>query len=422
VLRLFSLYLEFALSNGTGEDFVDFSQQYEWCSMNTLINLATSQYGFRVLITGLCLLLIEACGGGGGGSDSDGNNNGGDSPPAVDTQFPSFDYPPVDLSKIEFILPLGGMIGNHVTPIDHQYYVSADFGGAETIVIDVYSPADGMVISIQHMGNFDNDDYRLVVDHSETIQSIYIHVDTLSDKLATHAPTNGQYVNTEIGVTAGEILGSYTGSVDYNLVDYGITLSGFINPDSYRVEPWKIHTPDPFDYFNDRIRQTLLAKSLRSTEPVGGKIDHDRDGCLVGNWFLENTNGYAGLDPSNYWLGHVSFSYDYIVPNHIIASFGDYAGEQRQFGVLGNSPDPADITVSSGLVKYDLVSYEYIDDGVPWDRKSFTQGLTMENYSFIDAVVLLQLVETRRLKIEIFYGHTSSDVSGFTDDALFYNR
>jgi hypothetical protein len=378
------------------------------------------------MVTILSLLLVTGCGGGGGsdsgGNDDDGSDSSGDTPTTDVTQFSAFEYPPVDLSKIEFILPLGGMIGNHVTPIDHQYYVASDFGDTETKVIDVYTPADGTVSSIQHMGNFNNDDYRLVVDHSDTIQSIYIHVDNLSDKLAVHTPVNGQYVNTNISVSAGEILGSYSGSVDYNLVDYDITLSGFINPDSYTVEPWKIHTPDPFDYFNDTIRQTLIAKSLRTAEPVGGKIDYDIDGHLVGNWFLENTNGYAGLDPSNYWLGHLSFSYDYIVPDHIIASFGDYAGEQRQFGVLGNSPDPADVTVSSGLVKYDLVTYEYYDDGVPWDRLSFTQDLSMDNYTFIDAVVLVQLVEERRLKVEIFYGQTSSDVTNFTQDAKFFTR
>ncbi|MBW9267295.1 MAG: hypothetical protein K1565_17350 [Candidatus Thiodiazotropha sp. (ex. Lucinisca nassula)] len=90
--------------------------------------------------------------------------------------------------------------------------------------------------------------------------------------------------------------------------------------------------------------------------------------------------------------------------------------------MLGNSPDPAEVTVSNGLVKYDLVSYEYYDGDLPWDRLSFTPGLTMDNYTFIDAVVLLQLIEARRLKVEIFYGQTSSDVTGFTDDAKFYVR
>ncbi|MCU7918544.1 MAG: M23 family metallopeptidase [Candidatus Thiodiazotropha sp. (ex Epidulcina cf. delphinae)] len=390
--------------------------------MKTLAKQVTARKFNRLLIFVLWQFLFIACGGGGGGDNDTDDGSGGDTPADTNTQSSTFDYPPVDLSKVEFILPLGGMIGNHVTPIDHQYYVAPDFGAAESIEIDVYSPADGTVSSIQHMGNFSHDDYRLVVDHSATIQSIYIHVDNLSAKLAAEAPQNGQYVNTDIAVSAGEVLGNYSGSVDYNLVDNDITLSGFINPGSYTAEPWKIHTPDPFEYFNTTIRQTLLAKSLRTAEPMGGKIDHDIDGRLVGNWFLENSNGYAGLDPSHYWLGHLSFSYDYIVPDHIIASFGDYAGQQKQFGILGNAPDPADVSVSSGLVKYDLVAYEYYDGGIPWDRVSFAQGLTMDNYAFIDAVVLVQLVGERRLKVEIFHGQTSTGVNSFTASAQYYVR
>ncbi|MEW8321385.1 MAG: M23 family metallopeptidase [Candidatus Thiodiazotropha taylori] len=381
-----------------------------------------------VWLLGVLLLLMIGCGGGGGsGDDSDSDTQTDtdtvdETTPDTNNQSVRFNFPPLDLSKIEFILPLGGMIGNHVTPIDHQYYVAPDFGENETIEIDVYAPADGTVTSIQHMGNFNNDDYRFVVDHANSLQSIYIHVDNLSDKLTPYAPTDGQYVSTSISVTAGEVLGSYSGSVDYNLVDYNMTLSGFINPSSYTAEPWKIHTPDPFDYFNDTIRATLIAKSLRTVEPIGGKIDHDISGRLVGNWFEENTNGYAGLDQNNYWLGHLSFAYDYIVPSHIIASFGDYAGEQKQFGVCGNTPDPAEVSTSSGLVKYDLVSYDYYDNGIAWDRSSFTQGLEMDNYTFIDAVVLVQLLQEGRLKVEIFHGQTSADVNDFTEDAKIYVR
>ena len=382
----------------------------------------------NVFITAICLLIFGGCVGGGGdsGPNTDTNSSEFEDPPVdlnnTDTNSSKFEYPPVDLSKIAFILPMGGMIGNHVTPIDHQYYVTPDFGWAESIQVDVYSPADGKVTSIQHMGNFDYDDYRFVVEHSATLSSVYIHVDLLSAELAAYAPSNGQYVNTDIAVSAGEILGNYSGSVDYNIVDTNVTLTGFIEPDSYIAEPWKIHTPDPFDYFNNTIQSTLIAKSLRTEAPVGGKIDHDIDGRLVGNWFLENTNGYAGLDSNNYWLGHLAFAYDYIVPSHIIASFGDYAGQQKQFGVSGNSPDPADVSVAVGLVKYDLVSYEYYNGATRWDRSTLVKGLTMQNDTFVDGVVLVQLVEDRRLKMEIFHGQSSTSVSGFTGAALFYVR
>jgi len=381
--------------------------------MQCLVTRAWTLIKFYVVL--VSTLSLVACG----------NDDGSSAPAPVPEAEPApivFEYPPLDLAKVEFILPMGGMIGNHVTPIDHQYYVAPDFGGAETIKIDVYSPADGVVTSIQHMGNFSNDDYRFVVEHNDALSSVFIHVDNLSTKLAAYAPGSGQYVNTDIAVVAGEVLGNYSGSVDYNIVDNDVTLSGFIDPSSYVAESWKTHIPDPFDYFTSAIQQTLVAKSLRTTEPIGGKIDHDIDGRLVGNWFLENTNGYAGLDPNNYWLGHLAFAYDYIVPGHIIASFGNYAGQQKQFGVLGNSPDPADVSVAVGLVEYDLVTYEYYDGAMPWDRSSLVQGLSMDNYSFIDAVVLVQLVEDRRLKVEIFHGQTSVDVSDFTASALYYVR
>jgi len=123
------------------------------------------------LVSGAILaMLLAGCGGGTSTDNSD---------PGTQLVSKVFDFPPLDLNKVEFILPMGGMIGNHVTPIDHQYYVAPDFGAAESIEIDVYAPADGVVTSIQHMGNFNNDDYRFVVQHNEAISSIYIHVDNL---------------------------------------------------------------------------------------------------------------------------------------------------------------------------------------------------------------------------------------------------
>lgn len=48
--------------------------------------------------------------------------------------------------------------------------------------------------------------------------------------------------------------------------------------------------------------------------------------------------------------------------------------------------------------------------------------LSMDNYTYIDAVVLVMLVEQRRVKVKIFYGQTSSDVTDFTEDAKYYTR
>ncbi len=48
-------------------------------------------------------------------------------------------------------------------------------------------------------------------------------------------------------------------------------------------------TVDTFDYFDEPVKSQLLAKSLRIALPVGGKIDYDIDGKLIGNWFREGS-------------------------------------------------------------------------------------------------------------------------------------
>ena len=116
-------------------------------------------------------------------------------------------------------------------------------------------------------------------------------------------------------------------------------------------DPWYASFYDPFDYFNDELRSTLVAKSLRSTQPLGGKFDYDIDGRLIGNWFEEGTNGYAGISTDSYWEGHMAIAYNHLDPSHIIISLGSFNGRANQYGVMGNSPDPADVGVDSGSAR-----------------------------------------------------------------------
>ena len=292
-----------------------------------------------------------------------------------------FAYPPVNLDKTAVMVPFGLMTGSHVTPIDHQYF--QDFSNDEPD-IEVYSPGDGKVTSIQHMTGsyFEGQkeiayaDFRLEIQHTCTLSSTYIHIDVLSDKIAKVAPPKGDYSSVNVPVEAGELIGYYQTNVDYNLVDQDVVLEGFVNPDTYAGEPWKIHVPDTLLYFTEDIRNKMIEKSLRSVEPFGGKFDHDIDGTLIGNWFKENTKGYRGVDKERYWSGHLSISPDYIDPEHIIVSMGDFEGREEQLGVKGNAPNPAEVDVNTGLVKYELVSFDYVKkDGRSWDRKTVYKGL-----------------------------------------------
>ena len=334
-----------------------------------------------------------------------------------------FDYSPVNLDKTAVFLPLGLMTGSHVTPIDHHYFQNFNNNKPD---IEVYSPGDGYITDIQHMPNAKvGEDYRVIIKHTCTISSIYIHIYFLSDNLK-QAIGDKDYLSAKIPVKAGELIGYYEKNVDYNLVDEEVTLNGFIVPEHYRAEPWKIHVPNTYEYFNEPIRSKLIEKSLRTTEPISGKIDYDIDGKLVGNWFLEGTDGYSRDYTNNerYWLGHLSIVYDAYDTDTIILSIANYEGEDsRQYAVKGNSPNPASIGVDNGLIKYELVRYNYFtSDGTPWDNKQLAKGIRIKSNDAVESVVLAQLIENRRLKFEVFHGKVGSQVNGFSDKAKIYER
>ncbi len=336
-----------------------------------------------------------------------------------------FDFAPVNLDKTKVFLPLGLMIDSHVTPIDHHYFQNFD---NEEFDIEIYSPGKGMITDIGHMpGAEEGKDYRIVIEHTCTISSIYIYVSNLPEKIKKYAPDNG-YKGDRIPVEAGELIGYYKNNLDYNLVDEEVILSGFIVPEHYKAESWKIHVPNTYDYFNEPIKSKLIEKSIRTAEPISGKIDYDIDGRLVGNWFLEGTNGYAGAvtEPGGkgYWLGHLSIVYDAYDPERIVLSIGSYGGENsKQFSVKSNSPDPADVGIENGLVKYELVRYDYVtSDELPWDRISLTKGLKTVSNEIVEGVVLVQMIEDRKIKFEAFPEKTASQVNGFTENAKVYER
>jgi len=342
---------------------------------------------------------------------------------------PTFEFAPVDLDATELVVPLGMMYGSHVTPVDHIYF--QNFRDPD-LQIAVYSPAAGTVTRIENMRQSSSpgpareiDDYRLVIEHDCSLSSIFIHLATLSPTLSAVAPSPGDHGSVDVSVVAGELIGGYRANVDYNVVDTNVTLPGLLVPEHYSDEPWKIHAAPPFDYFTDEIQQRLNALSLRSEAPFDGRFDYDIDGRLVGNWFQQGTNGYSGIDGirgERYWAGHLTVAYDHLVPSHVVLSLGTFDGASAQFGVRGNTPDPADVSVASDLIVYELVKYDYMDGDTYWDRRSPDTGLTALNDDAVRGVVLMQLLSDRVLKVEIFPGLTASDIDGFSDAALLYER
>lgn len=338
-----------------------------------------------------------------------------------------FTSPPRKIEDIELIEPTGLMIGGHVTPIDHGYYYPPNWQPQDdpSKFRDVLAPADGVITSIGLVGNRPGD-FRIEMYHTCTFYTIYIHVKELAPRIEKEA---GAITSTnkpvEISVEAGEVIGR-ANSFDFSVHNSEVMLEGFIVPEHYADEPWKIHTVDMFDHFVEPIKSQLLEKNIRQAEPRGGKIDYDIDGKLVGSWFVENTNGYAGLTNKigSYWSTHLAFAYNGIDPRQIVVSIGDFGGEAKQFAVKGNLPDPADVGVSTGQVKYELVQIDYIVEGTGanWNRASFAKGIKAIGTGGVEGAVLVQMLDDRKIKVETFPGKSASEVSGFTSAAKIYER
>ena len=347
-------------------------------------------------------------------------------------EFVLFSSPPADIEKVVFIIPLGTMKDEHVYPTDHQYYVASYYQELEDEnAVDVYSPGDGIVTEIEYHdyqtgSTTMEQDYRVIIKHTDTIYSYFIHIDNLSEKIAETVTdlTPQQHedvrpVEVNIQVEAGEKIGTYKGTLDYNVVDYNIEI-GIINIESYGTESFKLYIQDPFLYFNESLKTQLIAKCQRSTSPEGGTIDYDIDGKLVGTWFLENADSYEYMEGERDGL---AFVYHNIDTDHVIVSIGLYEDSPKQFGVKDISFDPADISVENVLTKLELVNYNYYYNGeIVAEPDSLMKGLELVNEEQVQGVLLVQLIEDQKLKMEVFPGKTASEVTAFTDDFRIYTR
>jgi hypothetical protein len=337
--------------------------------------------------------------------------------------------------QFDILVPMGRMWDSHVTPTDHMYLFSKE--GQD--VGFVKTPASGRLISV---GSFPREqspfwdssitspDLRLVIAHSCTLFSVFIHVGELVPEIAAvvgEIKQGGSWragPDTSIELDAGDPIATFAGSsFDYSLHDDTTILPGFQKPEHYEGESWKVHTVDPFDYMSDEVAAALLFKNVRQVEPYGGKIDYDEVGTLAGNWFMDGTIDYggAGLDQHRYWNGHLSISYDHVEPSQIRISIGrdigltseDCRGCGGVYAVNSNLPDPASIRAENGIVKYELTGRMRLnpDDS----ERSVSDGNLL-------GIFAAQVIDDETIRIEFIRGATSDSVEGFSSESVLYRR
>ncbi len=335
----------------------------------------------------------------------------------------TFTHLPMRPQDFSILIPYGLVVGDHVTPIDHQYFSPADYKSPRD-AYPVYAMADAMITDIGERTTERGTEYRLVFTHSCTSLYYYDLVTSLVPKLK-QAFENRRF---EIPVKAGEQIGAIGGqTLDFAYWDTDKPLTGFIKPASYDAEGWKIYTADPYPRYTKELRELLTARNPRVAEPIAGKIDYDQPGKLIGNWFLEGTNGYAGhqgTQGGSYATGHLSFAPEHFDPSFFVISIGSYNGQPTQFVTKANKPSPAEVSQETGLVKYELVQLNYLKaDGSFWNRTSFARPVKADNSGQVMGVVLVQLVEGgNKLKFQAFPNKTAAQVSGFTSAAKTYER
>jgi hypothetical protein len=337
---------------------------------------------------------------------------------------------PLRADDISRINPMGMMASGHTTPTDHLYLVAKESPDKNKLY-DVLAVADGRVVIIQWRPNavggnpdptvFDRAvDLKVTLEHAATCWSYVDHLielDPAIQKQVGGELKSGEPLPVRIPVKAGQVIGKVRGgfTFDFALIDTTVTAKGFVVPDQFlKRDPHKLHVVDPFDYIDEPLRSKLLSFNARQVKPLGGRIGYDIDGKLVGNWYREGTGGYAGLNRRwDYWVGHLTFAYHHIDPSQIIISIGDVDGQARQFAVRGNSPDPATIRPEDGLVKYSLIAPTV-------DGRTGKRFINLEERFY--GTLLVQVLDDRKLKFEVFPGKSAADVDAFTAAATIYER
>lgn len=326
---------------------------------------------------------------------------------------------PMRISDVASFSPYGLVAGAHVTPIDHLYFYPKE-GPRDTY--PVYAMADGFITEITVRGvQVDSGkprppEYRYMLQHSCQTVSYFDLITKIDESIIAEYPdvaTKG--MRGRFPVKAGQTVG-WIGeqSLDTAIYNMDLTLPGFITPAMYDAEPWKIHTDDFFSYFSEAHQAEMQKLNKRKVKPYSGKIDYDQRGKLVGNWFKESTNGYAGANGygagdgtgHGYWSGHLAIFYHAMQPSTVVVSIGEFKdGKPQYFAVTGNTPDPATISKTNGLVKYELIQAPQSDEVVQNTRPL--------------GVALFRVLDGEKLQAEFFPDKTAAQVSGFVTPSTY---
>ena len=135
-------------------------------------------------------------------------------------------------------------------------------------------------------------------------------------------------------------------------------------------------------------------------------------GSVVDNWFLE---GLSVTDSSRgspeIWVKQLAFAYDVHQPDARRVSIGGTIAPAGLYVPSAISPDPAEVGVKSGLVKFVLT--------MPMPREA---GSQRRGAIPTTGILFAQMLTPNRVKVEFSRGRQAEEITGFTESARVYER
>ena len=335
---------------------------------------------------------------------------------------PKFTYSPIDLNSIGSIKPIGftgsriapadsifdpafdpaiGASPSHHLPADHGYI---NFKNQEDNINyhPTFAVADGTLVGLEYQqGDFDPhpgttqrlDSYGLIFQYSKNFFLLINHLTQLEPTLLKQIGSLEGLPEkiVDIPVKAGQLLGMTGGVANLGGFDFSVhdmdskALSCTFSP----TTDFRAHSVDPYQFFVEPLRSQFYAKLPLRPEPRAGQWCYDIAGKLVGNWFFYYHGTVKTFEPG------LGFFYDAYDPSKIL--IGDMQ-TGRVYTINGNAPDPATIDVNSGLIKYALTDDDPRNSGVT-------------------GVMLVQMTDKAKIKMEFFPNASPDQVTGFTSKA-----
>lgn len=220
-------------------------------------------------------------------------------------------------------------------------------------------------------------------------------------------------------VRAGDELGAFQATASraglaVRLMDATISPGAWLSPDRYGA---RTTTAFFVRYLADSVRSHAYAMVRRAAPDLEGRINYDQVGRLIGTWFdasapavssptlaseIANSSPFASvrvteLDPSADLAPiALTFAYDAERPGQVRIALG--RGLLASLGMNGvratgwEDPDPANVGVGSGIVRYSLYS---TDDEARIGRP--------------DRTLLVQLIDAETLRVEVVSAPTTSN-------------